>query len=77
MKTIENGEHCCFPEDSAYVTRRFAELEAICREIIMKLPAEERDTMLEYRELLRSQEDRNIRCAFYSGIRIGERGQGK
>ena len=73
MNVIENGERCTLPADPAYVTRRCQELEAACRCIIMRLPPEEREIFLEYRKLLRNQEESNIQSAFYSGIRVGEK----
>lgn len=77
MQVIESGERRGFPADPVHSARRCAELEAICRGILLRLPPEEQAFFREYRELLRSQEEANIRCAFYSGIRIGEKRQGK
>ena len=75
MRINEGGERRLFPTDPDYVRRRSEELEAVCRRIILRLPTEEQAIFREYKELLQTQEEANIRCAFYSGIRIGERKQ--
>lgn len=77
MQTTGNGAYSAFSADPACAMRRYEELEILCREIIMKLPPEEQAIFREYRELLRFLEDGNIRIAFRSGVRIGERKQKK
>ena len=77
MRIIESGERRLFPRDPADVRRRCEELEAVCRGIILRLPPEEQAFFREYRELLQAQEEADIRCAFYSGIRVGEKRQKK
>ena len=77
MKVIEGGERCVLPVDPETMDRRCEELEAICMGILMRLPPEDRALFLEYRELMRIQEDRNIQSAYHSGIRTGERRKSK
>ena len=72
-KVIEGGERRVLPVDPETMERRWEELEAICMGILMRLSPEERAAFLEYRELMRIQEDRNIQTAYCSEIRTGER----
>ena len=73
MRIIEGGERFLFPTNPDYVRRRCEELESICCGIILRLPPEEQAFFREYRELLQIQEEVNIRCAYYGGIRIGKK----
>lgn len=73
MKAIESGERRVLPVDPETMERRCEELEAVCMGILMRLSPEERAPFLEYRGLMRIQEDRNIQSAYLSGIRTGER----
>lgn len=77
MKILKQSERVVAPEDSALVDRRLEELETACRGILMKLTPEERAFFREYAELLQRREDMYIQTAFQSGVRVGQRREGK